>query len=164
MDDGLTTWDAVSLGVAILGLAVATAVAIRDFIARKRKLAVYADFGLAPLGRHADQTFFIVRAVNVRERPIGISGVTFSDEEGLKVELKSFQEIPELPATLADHEEARALYDPDVAAHWIAEIGMRAVYVRDADDDEWRGEIPAWVIHDARQIQESRPADDSADR
>jgi hypothetical protein len=159
MDGGFTMWDAINLGVAVLGLVVASAIATRDFLARQRKLVVFAEFGTAPLGRISNHSFFIVRLVNVRERPIGVSEIEFSNERDTRIGFEAFRQLPELPATLGDHQEGRVLYDPDRAAGWIIDLGMRAVYVRDAEGKEWRAEIPRWAIDEAREIQEYAPPD-----
>jgi hypothetical protein len=158
---GFTIWDGISLAVACAGLAIATANSVRDFVKRRPKVALYVEWGGAPLGTTRRHLFLIVRVVNVRERPVLVREIWFGGE-GFEATYETFREQPPLPVTLGDYQEVRVVYDPDLAARALTESGMRSVTAIGANGPLAKTPIPEWVIEQAEELRE-RDADEDED-
>lgn len=151
---GFTVWDGISLAVDCLGLVIAIANSVRDFVKRRPKAALYVEWSVAPLGKTHRHLFFVVRVVNVRERPVLVRRIVFAGGELLEAEFETFREHPPLPVTLGDHQEARALNDPDRATQLLSELGMRTVTAIGADGPLVSVPVPEWVIDEAEELRD----------
>ena len=78
---GFTVWDGISLAVASVGLVIAIANSVRDFVKRRPKVALYVEWGVAPLGDTRRHLFLIVGVVNVRERPVLVREIWFAGND-----------------------------------------------------------------------------------
>ena len=114
MDNGPTTLDWITLGIAIWGALLSTALAV---VRRRRKLIVSAGFGVARLGDIRNHAFFIVRAINAGQRPVTIPDVEWvADDHSFTLHVFRHTKGRDLPVKVEPDEEVHILFDVDVAA------------------------------------------------
>jgi hypothetical protein len=165
MDDGPSTLEFVTLGIALWGALLSTYLVVTK---RRRQLHVGAGFGTAPLGDIRDHTFFIVSVVNVGERTVTIREIEWDTRTGLSFTLHVFRHSkgPDLPARVEADEELRILFDPDGAAKAItrSERGVTALNVlASGRKRSWRIQVTESMRDEAeQQLEMVREVDDAS--
>jgi hypothetical protein len=136
MNKGPATLDFITLGIAVWGALLSTAIAVTK---RRRKLLVAAGFGTARLGDIRNHAFFVVRVINTGQRAVTIPALEWVAEDFVTTHhVFKHSKGRDLPVKVEPDEEVQILFDVGVAAGAIAQGPSRIDVVGSGRKRAWR--------------------------
>lgn len=137
----------VTLGIAVWGAGLSTYLAAAR---RRKRVRVRAEFRAERLGSVRNHAFFVVSVVNSGQRAVTIRDIEWEVDPDHKFMLNVFRHSNgnDLPAKVEADEELRILFDVDAAAMALAQRGVTAIRIIEANGKQ------AWPIEVTQTMRE----------